>query len=64
MHVASPYTLAFQDAKKDLLDPAIRGTLNVFEAAQKAGVKRIVLTSSIAAMIDPSALRGLLPCYC
>lgn len=51
MHVASPYVLDVEDPKRDLLDPAVKGTLSVFEAATRAGgVKRIVLTSSFAAI--------------
>ncbi|RYR46718.1 hypothetical protein Ahy_A07g032501 isoform D [Arachis hypogaea] len=38
---------------KELLDPAIRGTMNVLEAAKEAGVKRVVVTSSVSA-ITPS----------
>ena len=36
--------------QKELLDPAIKGTLNVLTAAKQAGVSRVVLTSSISAM--------------
>ena len=51
MHVASPYVLDVEDPRRDLLDPAVNGTLSVFESAQRdGGVKRIVLTSSFAAM--------------
>ncbi|KAM2244720.1 hypothetical protein ACFXTI_005746 [Malus domestica] len=39
--------------EKELLDPAIKGTLNVLTAAKQAGVSRVVLTSSISA-ITPS----------
>ncbi|XP_004486421.1 cinnamoyl-CoA reductase 1 [Cicer arietinum] len=51
-HVASPCTLEDPtDPQKELLDPAVRGTLNVLEAAKRVGVKRVVLTSSISAMV-------------
>ncbi len=51
MHVASPYVLDVEDPQRDLLDPAVKGTLSVFESAVRAGgVKRIVLTSSFAAI--------------
>lgn len=51
MHVASPFTLRFKDAQKDLVDPALIGTRNVLEAANRSGtVKRVVLTSSVAAV--------------
>ena len=36
--------------KKDLLDPAIEGTLNVLRQAQKAGVTKVIITSSFAAI--------------
>ncbi|XP_020221960.1 cinnamoyl-CoA reductase 2 [Cajanus cajan] len=51
-HVASPCTLDDPaDPHKDLLEPAVRGTLNVLEAARRSGVRRVVLTSSISAMV-------------
>lgn len=50
-HVASPFKLNVKDAQKDLVDPAVIGTSNVLEAANKAGsVKKVVLTSSVAAI--------------
>lgn len=39
--------------QKELLDPAIKGTVNVLTAAKAVGVKRVVVTSSISA-ITPS----------
>jgi nucleoside-diphosphate-sugar epimerase len=51
IHVASPYTLRFKDAQKDLIDPALKGTQNVLNAATRSGtVKKVVLTSSVAAV--------------
>lgn len=53
MHTASPYALTVKDARKDLVEPAVQGTLNVLRAAARAkSVKRVVLTSSVAAMTD------------
>ncbi len=50
-HTASPFTSNFKDAQKDLVDPAVKGTKNVLEQANKTeSVKRIVLTSSCAAI--------------
>lgn len=61
MHTASPYTLTVKDAQKDLVEPAVQGTLNVLRAASKAkSVKRVVLTSSVAAMTDEPDGRVLL----
>ncbi|KAL8527575.1 hypothetical protein ACS0TY_005434 [Phlomoides rotata] len=51
-HVASPCTLEDPvDPQTELLDPAVKGTLNVLSAAKKFGVRRVVLTSSISAMV-------------
>ena len=50
-HTASPFTLNVGDAQKDLVDPAVKGTKNVLNAATKSGsVKRVVVTSSCAAI--------------
>ncbi len=55
MHVASPYFARAANPQRDLIDPAVDGTLNVLGAARKAGtVKRVVLTSSFAAMMRPA----------
>jgi nucleoside-diphosphate-sugar epimerase len=51
IHVASPFTLRYKDAQRDLIEPAIKGTQNALNAATKSGsVKRVVLTSSVAAV--------------
>jgi dihydroflavonol-4-reductase len=52
MHIASPYVIDVEDAQRDLVDPALKGTRNVLEAANAAGVQRVVLTSSTAAITD------------
>jgi len=53
MHTASPYVLTVRDPQRDLVDPALRGTRSVLEACAKAtGVRRVVLTSSVAAVTD------------
>jgi nucleoside-diphosphate-sugar epimerase len=50
-HVASPFTLRFKDAQKDLIDPALQGTKNVLSAASRSEtVKKVILTSSIVAV--------------
>lgn len=51
-HVASPCTLEDPvDPQTELLDPAVQGTLNVLAAAKKHKVRRVVVTSSISAMV-------------
>nr|GLL30908.1 cinnamoyl-CoA reductase 1 [Ipomoea trifida] len=53
-HLASPCIVDdVRDPEKELLDPAIKGTINVLTAAKELRVRRVVLTSSISA-ITPS----------
>ncbi|KAI9079895.1 hypothetical protein K1719_038141 [Acacia pycnantha] len=54
-HLTSPCIVdRVQDPqRKELLDPAIKGTINVLTAAKEVGVSRVVLTSSISS-ITPS----------
>lgn len=53
IHTASPYALDVKDPQRDLVDPAVKGTHNVLAACAKAGsVKRVVVTSSMAAITD------------
>ena len=47
MHVASPFYLKEPKDENELIVPAVEGTKRVLAAAQRAGVKRLVLTSSI-----------------
>lgn len=38
-----------------MVEPAIKGTLNVLDASTQCGVKRVVMTSSIGAVyMDPN----------
>lgn len=52
MHVASPYVIDVEDAQRDLVDPAVQGTRAVLLAAARCGVRRVVVTSSSAAITD------------
>lgn len=60
LHVASPFVLAEPKDENDLITPAVEGTRRVVGAAQRAGVRRLVLTSSTVAMITgkPSGRYG------
>ena len=52
IHTASPFFISgFKDPESELIKPAKLGTRNVLQAAkQTLGVKRVVLTSSVAAI--------------
>jgi dihydroflavonol-4-reductase len=60
MHTASPYQVDVEDPQRDLVDPAVRGTRHVLDACLWAGVKRVVLTSSMAAVTDEPDSRHVL----
>lgn len=50
LHVASPFPPAAPKNEDELIVPAREGALRVLRAARDAGVKRVVLTSSYAAI--------------
>ena len=50
LHVASPFPAGVPRHEDDLIIPARQGALRVLRAARDAGVKRVVLTSSFAAV--------------
>jgi nucleoside-diphosphate-sugar epimerase len=50
LHVASPLPPSVPKNENELIIPAREGTLRVLRAARNAGVKRVVLTSSFAAI--------------
>jgi dihydroflavonol-4-reductase len=50
MHTASPFPLASPKDENELIRPAVDGTLRALRAAKNAGVKRVILTSSVAAI--------------
>ena len=50
MHTASPFPIASPKDENDLIRPAVDGTLRALKAAKKAGVKRVILTSSNASV--------------
>jgi nucleoside-diphosphate-sugar epimerase len=54
IHVASPITSSYKegdDMKAHFIEPSVKGTMNVLLAARKTGVKRVVITSSVVAII-------------
>jgi dihydroflavonol-4-reductase len=50
LHVASPFPLGVPKDENELIVPAREGALRALRAARDAGVKRVVLTSSFAAI--------------
>ena len=55
-HTASPFTIDVKDPQKELVEPAVLGTRNVLEEANRQpSVKRVVLTSSCAAIYGDNA---------
>jgi len=58
-HTASPFLASFKDAQKDLVEPALNGTINVIQScfnnnrSNNHSIKRIVLTSSVASVRRP-----------
>ncbi|GAD93755.1 ketoreductase [Paecilomyces variotii No. 5] len=55
LHTASPFHFNVQDPEKDFLNPAINGTTGILKAIKASAptVKRVVVTSSFAAIVNP-----------
>lgn len=61
-HTASPFITDVKDPQKDLIDPAVRGTENVLATASLIPtVKRVVVTSSVAAIYTDAIDCGKVP---
>lgn len=55
VHSASSVRLTAKDPQREIVDVAVEGTNNVLDAVvEVGGVRRVVLTSSIAAIVDES----------
>jgi nucleoside-diphosphate-sugar epimerase len=54
LHTASPFPLEQPRDVDAVVRPAREGTLRVLDAARKAGCRRVVLTSSIVAVVYPT----------
>jgi dihydroflavonol-4-reductase len=50
VHSASPFPIASPKDEDELIRPAVEGTMRAIRAAHAAGVKRVILTSSVAAI--------------
>lgn len=49
-HLAAVFRFVVDDPQRDLIDPAVKGAEFALRAAKKAGVRRVVLTSSSVAV--------------
>ena len=63
IHIASPLTANYEvplnEQDAHYIQPAVRGTLGMLEAAKKSGtVRRVVITSSIVALVPVSQMEG------
>ncbi len=50
MHTASPFPMTQPRDENDVIRPAVDGVLRALNAAHKAGIKRVIVTSSTAAI--------------
>lgn len=61
-HTASPFIRSVENVQRDLIDPALKGTRNVLETANRVeSVERVVLTSSCAAIFGDSIDLQVIP---
>ena len=51
MHIASPCTIKEPKKESEIIYPAVMGTLRALNAANKSKIKKVVLTSSIGAIV-------------
>jgi len=52
IHIASPYTVQNPKDENELIAPAREGTLRVLRAAEAEGIQRVVMLSTIGAIVD------------
>lgn len=51
LHTASPFPLQQPKSDEEIIRPAVDGTVRALKAAQRAGIERVVLTSSAVAIM-------------
>ena len=51
VHTASPFPIVAPKDENVLIKPAVEGTLSVCKACQQSKVKRLVITSSVVAIM-------------
>lgn len=52
MHTASPFPMVQPKNEDDLIRPAVDGAIRALKAAHNAGIRRLVMTSSAAAVME------------
>jgi dihydroflavonol-4-reductase len=64
-HIASPYNIKVPNDENKIIKPAVEGTLRALKFAKKARIKRLILTSSIVAMMgkDSNTNKNLKPSH-
>ena len=58
LHLASPFPLEIPNDEQALIRPAVDGTVRVLAASTRNGIRRVVLTSSVAAISSGHADRN------
>ena len=58
LHTASPFPMSQPKNEQDLIRPAVDGTRRALSAAQTAGINRVVMTSSIVAIMGREIAPG------
>jgi len=58
MHTASPFPIEQPSNEEELIRPAVDGTLRALRAAHRAGIKRVVITSSTVTIMIKELERG------
>ncbi|KAL3452965.1 NAD(P)-binding protein [Aspergillus insuetus] len=60
IHTASPFHYSISNAKKDMFDPAVNGTVGIMKSVHQhaPSVTRVVITSSFAAMFNAAKPAG------
>lgn len=58
IHTASPFPITQPSDENELIGPAVEGALRAVRAARQAGITRVVMTSSTAAIMTGDLPRG------
>ncbi|MEK9657268.1 MAG: NAD-dependent epimerase/dehydratase family protein [bacterium] len=59
LHVASPFEISEPKNPDDMIKPALDGTKRVLSISKKMGIKKVILTSSLVAMVGDKKVAHL-----